>query len=509
MDPQNTNNPSGYNRELREDGCPVLPLSNEDPFVSQFNINGSTTERAMNTNSCGQGFYIKQDNKECPLGCVPCDIQNNDFNNENADMCSSDPDIWQDAQRQANIARRDLSNIWSQMNEVMTGHTPINNNQDDVDIIDNIKSWYTERLSKGQIVKLMLDNKYNDITDVNEITDDLLNRFKNEVSSTRGSTVSCVEPDELGDALPDDYGEELSARVNFGDNYFIEDDNTESKNHMIGINQYDDTGIKRWDGCDESSMFGPKNITMNEVRSWSSEQGMLDGGRVNMGDGGIKYENVFGGLTYGAMGAELFPGEEFRRPNLEQCINDILNEYDYEKDKTMINKIYNTKNINQLTDDDIEFIKRKLELMIIEPNKSKVKDCILKHVNVQCPNDLVEQMFMIMYILLATIGINLNIQNMTIDEITKGKLLKIIDKLGDLIPRALNRIIEINEEIGCPSIKNKTEVLRALNDKVFNSKNDVIIELPDIMDKLSNMDEKVFERLAVLGGIGLAVLKFI
>ena len=46
MDPQNTNNPSGYNRELREDGCPVLPLPNEDPFVSQFNINGSTTEES-------------------------------------------------------------------------------------------------------------------------------------------------------------------------------------------------------------------------------------------------------------------------------------------------------------------------------------------------------------------------------------------------------------------------------------------------------------------------------
>ena len=29
MDPQNTNNPSGYNRELREDGCPVLPLPNK------------------------------------------------------------------------------------------------------------------------------------------------------------------------------------------------------------------------------------------------------------------------------------------------------------------------------------------------------------------------------------------------------------------------------------------------------------------------------------------------
>ena len=25
---------------------------------------------AMNTNSCGQGFYIKQDNRECPLGVL-------------------------------------------------------------------------------------------------------------------------------------------------------------------------------------------------------------------------------------------------------------------------------------------------------------------------------------------------------------------------------------------------------------------------------------------------------
>ena len=38
-----------------------------------------------------------------------------------------------------NIARRDLSNIWSQMDEVMTSQTPINNIQDDVAIIDNIK----------------------------------------------------------------------------------------------------------------------------------------------------------------------------------------------------------------------------------------------------------------------------------------------------------------------------------------------------------------------------------
>ena len=47
--------------------------------------------RAMNTNSCGQGFYIKQDNRECPLGCVECNEENNDFNNENADIHLTTP----------------------------------------------------------------------------------------------------------------------------------------------------------------------------------------------------------------------------------------------------------------------------------------------------------------------------------------------------------------------------------------------------------------------------------
>ena len=67
----------------------------------------------------------------------------------------------------------------------------------------------------------MLDNKYNNIIDVNEITDDLLNQFKNEVSSTRGSTVSCVEPESLNDELSEKY----SGRINLDDNYF-EDENT-------------------------------------------------------------------------------------------------------------------------------------------------------------------------------------------------------------------------------------------------------------------------------------------
>ena len=511
MDPQNTNNPSGYNRDLREDGCPILPLASQDPLASQFNIDRLKTMEAMNTNSCGQGFYIKQDNRECPIGCVRCDIQNNDFNNENADMCSSDRDIWVKAQRQANIARRDLSNIWSQMNEVMTGETPINNNQDDVDIVDNIRAWYTERLSEGQIVKLMLDNKYNGVTDVNDITDDLLNRFKNEVSSTRGSTVSCVEPNELGDVLSDEY----SGRINLDDNYFIEDENTSgSKNNMIGINLYDDTGVKRWDGCDESSMFGPKNITMNEVRSWSIEQGPLDSGRLNMRDGTISNETIYGDMTKGIMGMELFPpNREF-----EDCINELLSEYDDYNDSKIISEIRDIHNILQLESRHIQFIKKKLEILIISSSKVKVKKCMLDNLVLEdiCKMSLSYKMLVVLNILFSTIGFNLELSKVNSDDPNiRKKLIMIIDEMGDLIPRSLDKIIEISEEIEldkCGKVSGRTLLLKELQTVIFNPPKKIInLDLPNFKSIISEeyMSDNEFNRFAMIAGIGLAVLKFI
>ena len=44
-------------------------------------------------------------------------------------------------------------------------------------------------------------------------------------------------------------------------------------------------------------MFGPKNITMNEVRKWSIEQELLDSGRVNMGDGTTSNETIYVDMT--------------------------------------------------------------------------------------------------------------------------------------------------------------------------------------------------------------------
>ena len=507
---ESDNNPIDYNRDLRPDGCPILPLVEQDPFASQFTIDRLKTMVAMDTNSCGEGYYIKQDNKACPLGCVQCSEENNDFNNENEDMCSSDPIVWRDAQRQANIARNDLSNIWSQINNVIQNKdveneiNPINNNQNEIEIIDIMKSWYTERLSNGQIKMLMLRNKYNDITDVNQITPDILNQFKNDVSGGRGSTVTCVEPQDLGDVL--------SNRVNFS-NYFTEDENnTESKNHMIGINQYDDLGVQRWDGCD-GSVFGPKNITMNEVSMWSREQ-LIDGNTVNMGDGLTSEENVFGDMTKGIMGLELFPpNREF-----EDCINGLLNEYDDYNDSAIISEIRDVKNILELEEKHIQFIKKKLELLIISSSKLKVKQCMLDNLLLEdiCEMSLSHKMLTLLNILFSTIGFNLELNGVNSDDPNiRKKLILIIDEMGDLIPRSLDKIIEISEEIEsdkCGKVSGRTELLKELQTVLFNpSKKSINLELPDLKNFLSDeyMSDNEFYRFAVLAGIGLAVYKFI
>ena len=91
----------------------------------------------------------------------------------------------------------------------------------------------------------------------------------------------------------------------------------------------------------------------------------------------------------------------------------------------------------------------------------------------------------------------------------------IIDEMGDLIPRSLDRIIEISEEIEldkCGKISGRTLVLKEMQDVLFNPpKKSINLELPNIKNFLSEeyMSDNEFNRFAMIAGIGLAVLKFI
>ena len=342
----------------------------------------------------------------------------------------------------------------------------------------------------------------------NELDSDTerLNRFKEEVSSTRGSLIFCTEPSGINNTINSLNGQEIT---NLGENW--------NSNTIID----EENNIKIWDGCDDSNMFGPKNIIMEEIRDWESENNQSENNQSENNQsenttttGSITEEITYGDMTKGIMGMELFPpNREF-----EDCINDLLNEYDDYNDSAIIGEIRDIHDILHLEARHIQFIKKKIELLIISSSKVKVKQCMLDNLLLEdiCEMSLSYKMLVVLNILFSTIGFNLELSKLNSeDPNVRNKLIMIIDEMGDLIPRSLDRIIEISEEIEmdkCGKVSGRTELLKELQTVLFNPPKKIInLDLPNFKDIISeeNMSDNEFNRFAVIAGIGLAVFKFI
>ena len=404
-------------------------------------------EKIQLYNACGQGLYIGRDPTNMELLdpiCQPCpdNIQDND---PNVDMCSDDISVWLPAQQAANPSNRLItSNLWTDVNTVLTSGS--NNDINQIDTVeDTIKDWYIDRMPDKVILNYMNRKGY-----FNEIEDDSerLDRFKGEVSGTRGSLIFCKEPSGVNNIINSINGEEI---INLGENW--------NPNEIID----EENNIKMWDGCDDTNMFGPKNIIMEEIRDWESENNQSENNQRDntVTTGSISEENIYGGITKGIMG---------------------------------------------------------LELLIISSSEVKVKKCMLDNLVLEdiCEMSLSYKMLTLLNILFSTIGFNLELSSVNSDDPnTRQKLIMIIDELGDLIPRSLDKIIEISEGIEydkCGKVSGRTHILKELQTVLFNpSKKSINLELPDIKNFLSEdyMSDNEFNRFAVIAGIGLAVFKFI
>ena len=277
-------------------------------------------------------------------------------------MCSDDFDTWYPAQLLENGRKDTINSFYTQMNQVMTNtlDTPLSNNPEQSVIKDQITDWYISRLSDEYIIQLMNKNNYRP-DDPNR-----LDLFKSEISSTRGSIVTCVEPNDP-DSLPD--GIVLSSGF-----YDTDANNSESRNHMLTIHlKMDATSIVV--GMVVilvgTSKFGPKNITMSEYRDWSKSQPV----QVNLQNSTgvmIDESTSFGDMSKGVMGMELFPINR----DFEDCINELLNDYEDNHDAKIIDEIHEIHDITDLKKRHMMFIKRKLEMMIASSSRGSVKQCI-------------------------------------------------------------------------------------------------------------------------------------
>jgi len=349
---------------------------------------------------------------------------------------------------------------WTRINTIMSNlNTDKGQSASDADK-NTIKQWYIDRLSDEYLRGRMKEHKYTDLT-----------TFKTDISKGRGSTVTChTKPTWL-----------IKNETLKGDE----------------LQQYNEFK------CGDSGTFGPDNIISKEYEEWSSD---------TMANPQNQYKSDKGDFKIW--------GEGLMPPNhkFEKCINTLLDENTNEFDLRMIKQIHKKgkkhKSIFALNDNEISFIERKLQMLVADSSTEGVLDCIRKNMLLDksiCNAGLSEQMNFVLNVLFSIIGYQFKLDELNVKNANnKEKMIKIIDKLGDLIPRALKKIIDISKKLeiekGC--ISQNTEVLEELYSKIFTSGKNVINFDMGLSKMISEASPKAFDRTTILMVLGIAFLKY-
>ena len=445
---------------------------------------------------CGLGKYVKkafnrQDENEPP--CHPCppmrlieskegDIKKNGVlqgypeippYDQLKQMCDPNITTWFPAQHEEKPYRGDdvAGNInWEHISTVLvSGDGTLNSNEHDM-----VKSWYVDRMEDRDLLNRMDNLEWReDITP----TPKRLQEFRNTISATRGSSVICVEPTMLNTSNNELY--------------------TSLETAMTSEEKKEFGDFK----CPDSQTFGPDNIVSQEYEEWSTDY--LRNPKNQYASGKADFKLWGSGL--------MAPN-----PRFEKCINRLLNENTNDHDQQIISGIHGKKSIYELKHNEILFIKRKLQLLFVDDTHDDILTCIRENIIIDttiCEMGLTEQMNLILNILFSVIGFQFNLDELDVHGGgSKKKMIYIIDQLGDIIPRALQRIVDISKKLeveqcgGKPS--NNTLVLEELYSKIFTSGKNVFAFDMGISKMVSEASNQEFDRSTILMVLGIAFLKY-
>ena len=196
-------------------------------------------------------------------------------------------------------------------------------------------------------------------------------------------------------------------------------------------------------------------------------------------------------------------------PEFEGCINDMMKEYN-QNDFKLQSNIKAKNSIMDLTDEDIDYIQRKLKLFIV--HSDKLGDCIdyLYVDTTICENGLGEQMLIILNGVVSVIGYRFKSEDFRNPE-NKKKIMYIIDQLGPLIPEMIDKLIEVaekKEKSNCPhKISNQTQILRRMYDDMFKKQKNVV-DFDLGLDSIFDLSDKNFNRSVIMSVLSIAFLKF-
>ena len=185
-------------------------------------------------------------------------------------------------------------------------------------------------------------------------------------------------------------------------------------------------------------------------------------------------------------------------PQIETCINDIID--DTEGGQDIIDNIRGSRgDFTNLGDREIQYIRRKI-LLFIHSSDDRIRECIdmmyLDSSSNLCTEGLYNKTLKILTVLFSLVGINVDLSDVETNTQKYNSVMNFIDSLGDLFPRAIEKVIGIIQKLEkelC-NTSNRTDIIQNLYDDLINKNRVYNVEMGPL-GKLFQLDDKNYSRI--------------
>lgn len=224
--------------------------------------------------------------------------------------------------------------------------------------------------------------------------------------------------------------------------------------------------------------FGPNQIIYEELRDFNLDRYIAD---LSSSEGTNRALQSFGDLLSSIQGDSAF----------ENCVNEKLNSMgDYltesgDDDFQVQSRIRSYETISQFTNEDINYLKRKLR-KIISLRTDDVQQCmnLLNLGQSVCTTGVADKTLQIGSLIFSIVG-NDRINILTTDNDERLMLNRMIDELGPLIPQAIKKIIKVSKEYEtriCNVPSNTTLLLERIYTDLYDKPTHISLDFSPYLD---------------------------
>lgn len=185
-------------------------------------------------------------------------------------------------------------------------------------------------------------------------------------------------------------------------------------------------------------------------------------------------------------------------PQIEECINDIVGR-EGDSQEMIANIERANGDFTKFTDREIQYLRRKIVMFIHSPDE-RVRECIdMMYMNSSqnlCTEGLYNKTLKILTVLFSLLSVNIDLSDIETNDVKYNSVMNFIDSLGDLFPRAIEKIIRIVQDLekDLCNTSNKSDIIVNLYDDLINKNRKYNIEM-GMFGQLFSLDDNQFSRI--------------